>query len=414
MLKALTLERYRCFVAPARLELRPLTLLFGRNSVGKSALLRALPLVAASCGEPAPNRTGPLALEHPSAMGARYADVRTHLVAKNELGITLSWGGVAGLEDVAIGLRDMTDMGPTRQVVSRWSARTTAGEELRAELDPETQKLLIDGDASKVLELSGLTPKLAPTMRSYEQGALAACSAVVHNLSLLVDWLGPFREPPPRSRVARVENARLGPLGQGLTEVLADPGATDRFARVRTWVKSIFGAELEIAEESGEVSLAIRVGANRTHILDVGGGVAHVLPVLVRLADVALDRARARILAIEQPEVHLHPEAEVALANVIVDAIAAVREHPQRPSVVLETHSENLLLSLQLAILEKRLAADDVLLLWFDRFDDGSVVPQTIRITESGRPEPPLPPGVFAEDLEIARKILRARSKRHA
>lgn len=415
MFKAITAERYRCFVAPATLELRPLTLLFGKNSVGKSALLRTLPLVAASCTKPAANRTGPLALEHPAAMGARYAEIRTNLVARNDLGLKLSWGAGA-VREIELGLRDMTDLGPSRQVVSRLTVRGERSHNLLlAELDDAGALRIVDeGETPASLELAGVCPKPGPSLPSLAGEIIAQCEELMRSFSSSVDWLGPVRVQPPRARVPRIENARLGPFGEGLTEVLAQPDATNLLARVSDATAAIFGSALEIAEEAGEVYLAMRAGAHRTHILDVGGGVTQVLPALVRLAEAELGRSGGRILALEQPEAHLHPAAEVELAKIIVGAIAAQRNVTGRPLIVLETHSENLLLSLQLAVLEGRLAPDDVLLYWFDRLDDGSVVPSAIHIDADGRPDPPLPPGVFSEDLELARKIVRSRNRRRA
>ena len=51
--EALVLDGYRCFARAERLELRPLTLLYGRNNAGKSAALRALTVVARSVAESA-------------------------------------------------------------------------------------------------------------------------------------------------------------------------------------------------------------------------------------------------------------------------------------------------------------------------------------------------------------------------
>ena len=47
---AITLKNFRSFADAIRLELRPVTLLFGVNNAGKSALLRALPLLGDSVG----------------------------------------------------------------------------------------------------------------------------------------------------------------------------------------------------------------------------------------------------------------------------------------------------------------------------------------------------------------------------
>jgi len=72
-LRALTVHNYRSFARPTRVELRPLTLVFGRNSAGKSALLRALPLLAESFAK---GRTlNPLAIEAEAARQASFRDL---------------------------------------------------------------------------------------------------------------------------------------------------------------------------------------------------------------------------------------------------------------------------------------------------------------------------------------------------
>jgi predicted ATPase len=50
-LSSLSVENYRAFVAADRVALRPLTIVFGYNSSGKSALLRLLPYVADVLGD---------------------------------------------------------------------------------------------------------------------------------------------------------------------------------------------------------------------------------------------------------------------------------------------------------------------------------------------------------------------------
>jgi len=99
------------------------------------------------------------------------------------------------------------------------------------------------------------------------------------------------------------------------------------------------------------------------NIADVGVGVSQVLPVLV-----ALRAAEpGRLVYIEQPEIHLHPKAQVELARVLADAAKrGVR-------VVVETHSPILLLTLQTLVAEDEhpLSPDEVVLHWFTRRDDG-------------------------------------------
>ncbi|MCK6563002.1 AAA family ATPase [candidate division KSB1 bacterium] len=77
-----------------------------------------------------------------------------------------------------------------------------------------------------------------------------------------------------------------------------------------------------------------RTNTNVSH-RDVGIGVSQVLPVLV-----SAFASKEEILAIEQPEIHLHPALQAELGDVFIEA--ALGE--QRNTFILETHSEHLIL----------------------------------------------------------------------
>jgi predicted ATPase len=69
---------------------------------------------------------------------------------------------------------------------------------------------------------------------------------------------------------------------------------------------------------------------------------------------------------IEQPELHLHPRAQHRLAQVLADAAnRGVR-------VMIETHSDLLLLGVQTLVAEGKLDKDKVILHWFERGEDGA------------------------------------------
>lgn len=79
-----------------------------------------------------------------------------------------------------------------------------------------------------------------------------------------------------------------------------------------------------------------------SNIFNIGSGVWHAVAILV-----ALEEAESgQILFIEQPEVHLHPNAQVRLAPYIW------RASKRGVKVIIETHSSLLLLALQMAIAE--------------------------------------------------------------
>lgn len=99
------------------------------------------------------------------------------------------------------------------------------------------------------------------------------------------------------------------------------------------------------------------------NIADVGFGVSQVLPVLVAL----LTADPEQIVYIEQPEIHLHPRAQVALAQLLAKA----SDHGVR--VVVETHSSLLLLGIQSLVAEGKLSPDKVKLHWFKRRPEDGV-----------------------------------------
>jgi predicted ATPase len=74
---------------------------------------------------------------------------------------------------------------------------------------------------------------------------------------------------------------------------------------------------------------------------------------------------------------------------------------------VVETHSENFLSEVQLAVLDKRLTPEQVALNWVWAHEKGSSV-QLLEMDTLARIEA-WPPGVFSEDSELKRRILKRR-----
>ncbi|MGH7222624.1 MAG: AAA family ATPase, partial [Gemmataceae bacterium] len=113
---------------------------------------------------------------------------------------------------------------------------------------------------------------------------------------------------------------------------------------------------------------------DRVNIADVGVGVSQTLPVLV-----ALHAAKpGQLVYVEQPETHLHPRAQFALAQILASAAKrGVR-------VVVETHSSILLLGVQTLVAEGKLEPDKIKLHWFQREKDGRTVVRTGELDEAG------------------------------
>jgi predicted ATPase len=190
-------------------------------------------------------------------------------------------------------------------------------------------------------------------------------------------YLGPLREFPQRDYLwARSRPSDVGQRGEkAIDAILAATEARESRnlrpkARLKPFQEMIayWLREMGLIESFGIVEVApgsnrwqarvrTRAGASEVFLSDVGFGVSQVLPVVTLLQYVPKDST----VILEQPEIHLHPLAQAGLADVIIQA--ATHRNVQ---VILESHSEHLLLRLQRRIAEEAVSADDVKLYFCD------------------------------------------------
>lgn len=131
---------------------------------------------------------------------------------------------------------------------------------------------------------------------------------------------------------------------------------------------------------------------------DVGIGISQVLPVLALAYG-----ARNSLIAIEQPELHLHPALQSELADVFIESAVT-----NGNTLVLETHSEHLILRLLRRIREAstavggkgpQLRPEHVAVLYVEPTPGGTRVTE-IPIREDGEFGAQWPQGFFAERMK--------------
>ena len=106
-----------------------------------------------------------------------------------------------------------------------------------------------------------------------------------------------------------------------------------------------------ISEQRQEYEVKVRTKGSKdwVDLPDVGFGISQVLPVLVQ----CFYAPAGSIIFMEQPEIHLHPSAQSALADVMTDVINSRENGADREiQLVIETHSEHFLRRLQRRIAE--------------------------------------------------------------
>ena len=359
-------------------ELRPLTLLSGRNSSGKSSLMQPLLLLKQTAE--ASFDYGPLRLDGPNV---HFSEAQQ-----------LFWQGKSKRDHA-------TEFGIAIERCEFVFGQGRTGLVLdRVEIQPETPET---GEPMILREGAEFENEMFP-------GAL-----LVRRQFLLVGSLtghGNFREIIPgeessasflATRLVHVPGLRgnperaypftaaagghfPGPFPPYTASVIADwmNKKDERLPTVAEQLREL-GLTWKIeARRLGDTRLELRVartyepqrgGAkDLVNVADVGFGVSQVLPVLVAL----LVAKKGDIVHIEQPEIHLHPAAQARLAKPL--AAAAKRG----VIVVAETHSPLLLRAVQQLVADGTLPARDVALHWFRRDDSGATQVTTAELHADG------------------------------
>jgi predicted ATPase len=215
--------------------------------------------------------------------------------------------------------------------------------------------------------------------RTYFQNAafLADLEAAYEREMDSLYYLGPLRDYPQRDYLwARSQPTDVGRRGEKAIDAILS--ATEAGAKlnlqpktrllpfqkmVAHWLRelglihSFSVKEIKEGTNRWQALVVTREGGAEVLLTDVGFGVSQVLPVITLLLYVP----EGSTVILEQPEIHLHPLAQANLADVII--YAAKRRQVQ---VIVESHSEHLLLRLQRRIAETTLSADDVKLYFSD------------------------------------------------
>jgi hypothetical protein len=393
MLDELRVTNYKSFSEPTVIPLRPVTILIGKNNSGKTAATR-LPLLLNAAIDPRRKRQGgplPLAVGN-VRFGSSLNDLIHGQNPHGQISLGLSVSDVLGRPsdlDVDVQLRQSLS---TNQLgfVSRYHL----GQTLRLDWDRKSRPT---GSQSSVLDVdfNGLHPILGVGVSPETHEELARLQeelAGITHISSLRRTLSPIyenREPDESNFSDGSETPYLMMANESLLD------------QVNEWYRDNLSTRITIEAEAS--SFQLKAGTrNPQNLAQSGQGLQQVLPIVASFKMAATNSGASTILAIEEPEVHLHPSAQAGIADLAADA---VNQQPYFQTII-ETHSENLILRLRRHIASGRLDPDKVNILWFDRANEQSRV-REILIDRNGAVNY-WPDGVFSEDLNEIRAIVRS------
>ena len=162
-----------------------------------------------------------------------------------------------------------------------------------------------------------------------------------------------------------------GPDGDLLVEFERDLRKLGLTGRVRVQPVDDTALEVLVGRYIPGSSQAI---PDLVNVADVGLGLSQIMPVLAALRVAQPNQ----LVVMEQPELHLHPRGIHKLAEIIVDAVnRGVR-------MIIETHSELLLLGIQTLVAQGLLDPTKVSLNWFARDEQGNSRIQQTEIESNG------------------------------
>ncbi|MDG6105163.1 DUF3696 domain-containing protein [Dactylosporangium aurantiacum] len=421
----MALTGYRSFADRQEIELRPITIVLGRNNSGKSALVRA-PLVINS--GIATNSTAPLDLDR---FGDDTLDSFTDLIyggrphgsIRIELDLlSVGAGQVEPTLHVDATVQNIDEyrlqlVSDTTIRVGHQTARFTWD---GVDPQPERQRYLISRDGAApvagAVRFAGLLPNAVqfrdPDASTWSPRRFA--SSAIRAAFDEIRYLGPFRDRPARGyRLPTRRHRTVGFSGEHTAPILASDFVRNQGRLLRQvnrmFEQSLEGWEVDVVERGALFTMILRSRNARNlqvNLADTGTGVAQALPILVQRAmDVLNPPSGPTLEIVEQPELHLHPAAHADLADLYLQAATQTSVR-----FLIETHSETMLLRLRRRIAERVIPADLVAVYFVDQVD-GTSHAHRIFIDDKGNVDY-WPAGIFAEDYEETRKLAEAQLDR--
>jgi predicted ATPase len=233
----------------------------------------------------------------------------------------------------------------------------------------------------------------------------------LHNFLENLLYVGPIREMIPRYGFMGTQTySELSPSGQNLMRVLSSRRMNGRekrtlLDRLNNWLDKKFHVLKNVQIQDIDKAKTIKAiiaddpkGDKGINLAAMGTGLSQLVPVVVQTV---LTPENGCIL-IEQPEIHLHPKAQASLSDLFVEYAK------QKRQILVETHSEHILLRVRRRIAEGRIDPSLVRVFFVDKFKGNTRVRQ-LEIDGSGHFKS-WPAGFFEEGYQEAMAIAMAKS----
>ncbi len=178
------------------------------------------------------------------------------------------------------------------------------------------------------------------------QKAIKFVDGMIHSFFNNSYYIAPYRYNYGRfMRNKELSVETVDPIGKNLMEYIL--GMSDNeLKKYKKFMKDSFGAVFTVTGRDNK-SIIVSKDGEVDNLVDVGSGFSQVLPVATLLWDLAnRDGKYCRLpntVAIEQPEIHLHPAMQREFADMIINVVEQSKKKNNDLNIIIETHSPTII-----------------------------------------------------------------------
>ncbi|HVA46861.1 MAG TPA: DUF3696 domain-containing protein [Pirellulales bacterium] len=449
MFKSIRLQNFKSYKDSGEIPLAPLTVLVGLNNSGKSSILQAilaLKQTALDSASVAPNRPAFISTGSYATLNGFY-DILHKPQTEASFSISLELDKTEEQSFISGGDRPETRQAWKVPIANKLDVSFCLGAETK-EIEVERSVLTLNDE--KILEyqrnghvawssdkfpfstegagvfLRGFTPALVALPTGTPNPGTGDFFTALQQISahsyMWITWLGSrvHRVGAIRTRVPYTTSVgvrtppEFGLGGENLLAALANeerrgPANRTLVDEVNDWLSKtrILNKVHLKTDKANNVRMLLgdemRGGPSDINVAGMGEGISQILPIIA----LAVSVNPRHCLLIEQPEIHLHPALQADLADLFISVSG---EHDRQ--VIVETHSEHLVLRIRHRIASGTLDPQNVRILFVEKSAGESTV-RPLDVSDTGEVTN-WPDGFFDEAYSEAMAMVEAAAKRRA
>ncbi len=440
MISKMSLYKFKAISSAEDIEIKPITIICGKNSCGKSSIIQSLLLLKQTLDKPSINEAE-IALEGDYLHYSHLSDISFKLPQPNTAKIEYRFELMQ--DDKIIGYYGFvvrqsstvkkSKMGP---YISEIKWKISSGNEENIHLEKEQlkikKKMLPDvvrskEDAEKIEygvlrlfhylpnELTGYkknTNELEKINLGISTELMKICQNLYNDI-YNIKYLSPLRAIPQRAYLQfSVQENDIAIDGSNAAQYLwlnkdrkiPSGGQNVSLLSGVNECLQLIGLDQEIAVKRTNrilYQLTAKLKGDSTKevpISDIGFGYSQIIPIIIR----GLIAKKNSLTIYEQPEIHLHPSS----AGNIADLLIKFAKDNKRS--IVETHSADLINKLRLRIVQSPELKNMVNIIFVEQNSNSETSVRQFQFNENGLP-PEWPEGFIDESQQIAEAIINAR-----